>query len=173
VVEALVSHLYDDFCDNGETDDLGDVCYRAKVKGEPSPVDRSKTLSEPTEIIPVRIEVEPDRMTWAALYCPRRNQIVGPHSKFDARHLQQTFKLVQLNDRFHLVGADGDNRTLCGEPAAGETTPFLRYGDYPGKIEDASEPACRDLYAEWSDGLVCRQCLLHDQALNPRRLAPD
>jgi hypothetical protein len=166
VVGALVSDLYDHFRDKGETGDLGNVCYRAKVKGEPSPVDPSKSLSEPDEIIPVRLEVEPDRMTWPALYCPRRNQIVGPHSKFVARHLQQTFQLVQRNDWFHLVRADGADRTLCGEPAAGEMTPFFRYGDYPGKLEDASEPACRDLYAEWSDGLVCRQCLLHEQALN-------
>src|SRR5262245_64428743 len=94
VVEALVSELYDDFCDKGETDELGNVCYRAEVRGEPSPVDCSKPLSGPIDIIPVRIEVEPDRMTWPALFCPRRNQIVGPHSEFDARHLQQTFKLL-------------------------------------------------------------------------------
>jgi hypothetical protein len=159
VVEELVSDLYDNFCDEGETDDLGHVCYRAEVRGEPSPVDPSKSLSEPNEIIPVRIEVEPDHITWPALYCPRRNEIVGPRSKYFADTLQQTFNLVRRNGRLHLVRADGGDRTLCGEPAAGEIAPFY-VCEYPGKPEDPSEPAPRNLYAEWSDGLVCRQCLL-------------
>ena len=167
VVHELVSDLYDHFCDVGETDDFGYVCGRAAVRGEPSPVDPSKSQSEPNEIVPVRIEVEPDQRTWSALYCPRRNEIVGPRSKFFAYTLQQTFNLVRQNGRLHLVRADGDDRTLCGEPAAGEITPFL-LRDYPGRPDDPSDPAPRDLYAEWSDGLVCRQCLLHDQALNPR-----
>ena len=165
VVEALVSSLYDHFRDEGETDDLGDVCYRAQVTGEPSPVDPCQSLSEPDAIIPVRIEVEPDRMTWRALYCPRRKQIIGPHSKFAADKVQHSFELVRRKDRLHLVHADGADRTLCGVPAAGETIAFFNY-DYPNKPEDPSEPAPRDLYAEWSDGVVCWHCLLHDQALN-------
>jgi hypothetical protein len=169
VVEEVFSELHDHFRDKGETDELGNICSRRQVKGEPSPVDRGKSLSGPNDIIPVRIEVEPNRMTWPALYCPRQNQIVGQHSEFFTHSLQQTFKLVQLNDRLHLVRARGADRTLCGEPAVGEVMPFLRYRDYPGKPEDPSEPAARNLYAEWGDGLVCRQCLLHDQALNPRR----
>jgi hypothetical protein len=107
-------------------------------------------------------------MTWLSLYCPRRKQIIGPHSKFIAERVQHTFELIRRNDRLHLVRADGADQTLCGESAAGEITSFLRY-DYPGKLEDPSEPAPRDLYAEWGDGVVCRHCLLHDQALNPRR----
>jgi hypothetical protein len=80
VVEALVSGLYDHFCDQGETDELGNVCYRAEVKGEPSPIDPSGLLSEPDEIIPVRIEVEPDYMAWPALYqqCLLHDQALNP-----------------------------------------------------------------------------------------------
>lgn len=167
-MEELLSGLYDDFCAEGEMDERGNVCYRAEVKGEPLPVDLSKSLSEPDEIIPVRIEVGPHGMTWPALYCPRRNQIVGPHRKFAFDTVQHNFELIQRNDRFHLVHADGADRTLCGELAVGKIIPFLRYY-CEGKFEGLPEPAApRDLYAEWSDGLVCRKCLLHDQALNPR-----
>jgi hypothetical protein len=168
VVEQVFNELHDHFRDKGEADELGNVCYRGSVKGEASPVDRSKALSEADDIIPVRIEVEPHGMTWPALYCPRQNQLVGPYSKFFANTLQQTFKLVRRNDQLHLVHADGADRTLCGEPAAGDEIPFLRHRDYPGKPEDASEPAPRDLYAEWTHDLVCRRCLLHNQALSPR-----
>jgi hypothetical protein len=164
VVEALVSDLYEDVRDKGEIDDSGNICYRAEVAGEPSPVDPRQPLSEPEEIILVRIEVEPDHMTWPALYCRRRKQIVGPHSKFVAAAVQHRFELIRRDDRLHLVSADGATQTLCGEPADGKVMPFLRY-DYPGKLEDTSEPAPRDLYAEWSDGHVCRRCLLQDQAL--------
>jgi hypothetical protein len=72
-------------------------------------------------------------MGWPALYCPRQNRIVGPHSKFFADTLQQTFNLVLRDNRLHLVHAssaepDADRRaqTLCGESAAGEITSFLR-----------------------------------------------
>jgi hypothetical protein len=174
VVEEVYDELFDHCRAKGETDELGNVCHRGEVKGEPSPVDRGKSLSEPSDIVPVRIEVEPDSMTWPALYCPRQNRIVGPHSKFFADTLQQTFNLVLRESRLHLVHAksaepDADHRaqTLCGEPAAGEITPFLRV-HYPGKPEDPFEPAPRNLYDEWRDGVVCRPCLLHSQALNPR-----
>jgi hypothetical protein len=53
-------------------------------------------------------------------------------------------------------------RGTCGR----RDDPFFSY-DYPNKPEDPSEPASRDLYAEWSDGVVCQHCLLHDQALSP------
>lgn len=86
-----------------------------------------------------------------------------------ADRMQHSFELVRRNDRLHLVRAgDAADRTLCGEPAAGEMIPFFGY-DYPNKPEDPSEPAPRDLYDEWSDGVVCRQCLLHDHALDPER----
>jgi hypothetical protein len=91
VVEALVSYLYDDFHSPVETDDFGFVSWdRGEVKGDPSPIDLSKSLSEPDELILVRIEVEPDRMTWPALYCPRRNQIVGPFSMSNVRRRAAT-----------------------------------------------------------------------------------
>jgi hypothetical protein len=204
VVEALVSGLYDDFLPPGETDDFGFVSWdRGKVKGDPSPVDLSKSLSEPDEIILVRIEVEPDRITWPALYCPRRNQIVGPLSKYNADAVQHAFKLIRQNDRLHLVPeapyspitkptaggrgllsflrilcagetkiqlddtkpeVNGADWTLCGEPAVGEEIPFLQYY-LMGHSREFPQPTDRDLYAEWSDGLVCRRCLLHRQAL--------
>jgi hypothetical protein len=179
VVEEVYDELFDHCRAKGETDELSNVCHRGDVKGEPSPVDRNKPLSEPGDIVPVRIEVEPDGMTWPALYCPRQNRIVGPHSKFFADTLQQTFNLLLRDNRLHLVraagkerlqrdrGADPQSQTLCGEPAAGEIIPFLLV-DYPGKPEDPSEPAPRNLYGEWRDGVVCRRCLLHSQALNPR-----
>lgn len=174
VVEEVYDELFDHCRAKGETDELGNVCHRGEVKGEPSPVDRNKPLSEPGDIVAVRIEVEPDGMGWPALYCPRQNRIVGPHSKFFADTLQQTFNLVLRDNRLHLVHAssaepDADRRaqTLCGESAAGEITSFLRVY-YPGKPEDSSEPAPRDLYGEWRDGVVCRRCLLHTRALNPR-----
>jgi hypothetical protein len=179
VVEEVYDEVFDHCRAKGETDERGNLCHRGEVNGEPSPADRSKPLSEPGDIVPVRIEVEPDGMTWPALYCSRQNRIVGPHSKFFADTLQQTFELIVRDNRLHLVRAGGKewqqrnhgvepaSQTLCGEPAAGERIPFLRV-DYPGKPEDPSEPAPRNLYGEWSDGVVCRQCLLNSQALNPR-----
>jgi hypothetical protein len=183
VMEEVYDDLFDHCRAKGETDELGNVCHRGEVQGEPSPADLSKSLSQPGDIIPVRIEVEPDGMTWPALYCSRQNRIVGPHSKFFADTLQQTFNLILRDNRLHLVHASGEEwprrdrgaesdghsraQTLCGEPAAGEITPFLRVY-YPGKPEDPSEPAPRNLYGEWRDGVVCRRCLLHNQALNPR-----
>jgi len=57
-----------------------------------------------------------------------------------ADRMQHSFELVRRNDRLHLVRAgDAADRTLCGEPAAGEMIPFFGY-DYPNKLEDPSEP---------------------------------
>jgi len=177
VVEEVYDELFDHCRAKGETDELGNVCHRGEVTGEPSPVDRNKPVSEPCDIVPMRIEVEPDGMTWPALYCPRQNRIVGPHSKFFADTLQQTFNLILRDAQLHLVRGGGKewlrrnrgagSQTLCGEPGVGEITPFLRV-DYPGKPEDPSEPASRNLYGEWRDGVVCRRCFLHSQAPNPR-----
>jgi len=86
VVEEVYDELFGHCRAKNETDALGDLCHRGEVSGEPAPVDRGKPLSEPGNIVPVRIEVEPDGMTWPALYCPRQKRIVGPHSKFFARH---------------------------------------------------------------------------------------
>jgi len=172
VVEQLVSGLYDDFRGEGATDALGNVSYRAAVADEPCPTDPDAPLSEPHEIVLVRIEVEPDDLTWPALFCPRRNQIIGPHSAFAADRVQRAFDLVRRDAQLHLVRADGAARrlTLCGEPAVGEVMPFCRYAaivyQTMGTPEE-SVPASRNLYAEWGDGHVCRRCLLHDHALNP------
>jgi hypothetical protein len=169
VVEALGSDLYDHFRARGGHDDLGNVVYRATVAGEPSPADPGAPLSEPQGIIPVRIEVEPDNMRWPALYCPRRNQIVGPHSQFVAARVQQAFNLVRQDATLHLVPVDGAEQALCGAPAAGEVVPFFRYAAIVYQTMGTSEeskPAPRDLYAEWGDGHVCQRCLLHEQALN-------
>jgi hypothetical protein len=208
VVEKLVGGLHDGFYDIGETDDCWYVRSRREAKGEESRPDLSEPLSEPDELIPVRVEVDPDRMTWPALYCPRRNEIV-PSSYFTARHVQYNFELIRQNIRLHLfpdppiapvakrrsflrflyagkikhpfgaeeakrsLNAEETKRTLCGEPAVGEIIPFRRYY-FEGRVASRvlkeltglPEPAaCRNLYAEWSDGQVCRKCLLHDEAL--------
>lgn len=195
VVEAVLSDLYDDFHDKGETDDFGNVRSRGAVKGEPSPADPGAPLSEPQEIIPVRIEVEPNNRTWPALYCARRKQVIGPMSGYAADRVQRKFNLVGRDDQLHLVhafepaglpprrklwfgrrreaqaGVDRRAWTLCGEPAAGEIIPFLLFEEvvYDALCrhgEDPPRPAARDLYAEWGQGLVCQRCLLHDQALH-------
>src|SRR5262245_18678296 len=151
VVEAVFSDLYDDFHDKGEMDDFGNVRSRGAVKGAPSPADPGAPLSEPQEIVRVRIEVEPDRRPWPALYCARRNQVIGPFSAFAADRVQRNFNLVRRHDQLHLVHAKApadapptrklwfgprrkaeaevDRRawTLCGEPAAGEVIAFLLY----------------------------------------------
>ena len=157
VVEEVYDELFGHCRAKNETDALGDLCHRGEVSGEPAPVDRGKPLSEPGNIVPVRIEVEPDGMTWPALYCPRQKRIVGPHSKFFADTLQQNFNLVVRSNQLHLVhawavtppagkgrrrGGEKSNRrdlTLCAEPAVGEVIAFLRTY-YPGKPDHVSQP---------------------------------
>jgi hypothetical protein len=175
VVGAILADLYERFCDIGEINDSGYVCHRAEVSGDPVAAKPGQPLSEPDEIIHVRIEVQPDRDSWIALYCPRRNQVIGPHSRFLAHRVQQNFELVGQNGSLHLVpdrlltktlsgDPDGMAKTLCGEAVIGEILAFHRC-EYPGNPQSPFEPAARDLFAEWQEGLVCRQCLLQTLAL--------
>lgn len=175
VVGAILAELYERFCDMGEVNESGYFCYRAEVTGDPMAARPDQPLSEPEEIIPVRIEVDPDRDPWSALYCPRRNQVVGPRNQFFADRVQENFELVRQNGLLHLVpdrllakilsgDPDGTARTLCGDAVTGEVLPFRRY-EYQGEPAHPCEPAPRDLFAEWQESLVCRQCLLRTLAL--------
>jgi hypothetical protein len=170
VVGRILAELYEQSCDIGEMNEAGYVCHRAEVKGDPVVARPEQPLSEPEAIIPVRIEVEPDRDPWIALYCPSRNQIIGPHSQFFADRVQENFELVRQNGLLHLVpgrlfakilGGDSDvtARTLCGDAVLGEMLPFRR-DEYRDESAHPFEPAPRDLVAEWHGRLVCRQCLL-------------
>jgi hypothetical protein len=175
VVGGILTELYERFYDIGEVNESGYVCYRAEVKGDPVVAKPEQQLSAPEELIPVRIDVEPDRDSWSALYCQRRNQIVGPHNRFFTDRVQENFELVRQNGLHHLVpdrplakilsgDPDGTTKTLCEDVVTGEMLEFHR-DEYPGKPAHSIEPAPRDLFAEWQEGFVCRQCLLRALAL--------
>jgi hypothetical protein len=167
VVMALTSRLHAQFTPEGGTDDRGQPCHRACIAGEALPHMPDAPLSGPETLVPVRIEAEPDRIGWTALYCPARQQIIGPHGSGNIHELQWNCELVLQGGRHHLVPAfrpDDVDHTFCGEAVTGASVPFHNFRRMPG--DDTPEPESRDLHAEWSAGQVCRACLLHPLALN-------
>lgn len=155
---AIHSDLYEDFAAEGQEDGYGGTLDRDRVEGEPLPRFPHQPLSDADDLILVRIEEEPDRDGWSALFCPRQNQIYGPHLSYFAWLMQTELDLVEHAQQLHLT--EKGPATLCGQDASGPEVPYHRY-EWPGSSAyqpDPPEP--RDLYAEWNDGKVCRQCLL-------------
>jgi hypothetical protein len=143
VVEAVLPDLYP-----------GSASER-EVAGEPVAPDLSKPLSPVDRLTPVTIVVEPDNRTWHAVYDPARRQLLGPYSAFHAAELQARFSLAADDSGVrHLTRERAISR--CGRPLPGPLLPFHR----PWSLESVeSDVPDIDLFAGWSDGSVCRECL--------------
>jgi hypothetical protein len=168
--ESLLSGLYEAVCRVGEVHpDNGLLCYRAAPAGEPLPADPHAAPAPPDELVPVTVEVEPDGYSWHALYCPRRGLVLGPMSYGHARQLQEEYELAPDGAGLrHLRPADPGDRAdapptaVCGLPASGPALPFHCQPwcfELPD-VDDAPEPPRIDLFASWTDGTVCRACLV-------------
>jgi hypothetical protein len=136
------------------------------LKGEALPKHLDLALSAPEDLIVVRIVIELYGYDWPALFCPQRQQLVGPVHTHNARALQEACEMVQQDGINHLARnaavdhgsfsrPELSSHTLCGQKVTGETVPFY-FGDH------------RDLYEEWDNKTLCRACLLHEVALNCR-----
>lgn len=166
VVESLLSGLYPRMCPVGGTLPDGSECCRAQVIGDPDPVfpDAGPVLID--ELVPVVISVEPDDVTWHALFCPRREVLLGPPHYHHAHHLQERSQLVLDGDKVrHLRPVDAvplpGQRPLaaCGRPVSGEPLPFNTPWRSDGWMGYEDGPRL-DLYADWNRGDVCRECLV-------------
>lgn len=115
-------------------------------------------LSEPDELIAVSVTTEDTMRSWTALFCPRRNELVGPRHAFVGDAVQRNFDLVRQNGKLHLKPGRSAH-TLCGEEAVGEELPFMYFSGFGIVIPDPPPPK-RNLFEEWNGGEVCRRCLL-------------
>jgi hypothetical protein len=166
VTESLLCGLYSRMCPLGGTLPDGSECYRAQVTGDPDPVfpDVAPILAD--ELVPVVISVEPDAVTWHALFCPRRQLLLGPPHYHHAIDLQERFELVPDSDAVrHLRPVDAvalpgqPPSAACGRPVPGPPLPFNTPWRSDGGIGYEDGPRV-DLFADWNRGDVCRDCLL-------------
>jgi hypothetical protein len=139
------------------------------LKGQPLQKHLDQPFSAPEDLVVVRVVVELYGHDWPALFCPRRQQLLGPLHSHNARVLQEACEMVQQDGINHLArNAAVDHgsfsrpelstHTLCGQKVTGETVPFY-FADH------------RDLYEEWHNKTLCRACLLHDVAFDCRDAA--
>lgn len=163
---TITEGLYESYAPAGERDEGGFIRDRDFIPAgyAPLPHRPELPLSAPEDLIAVRVTQE--GCGWTALFCPLRNELIGPLRPFFAEDLQQNFDLLRRKDRLHLK-PDKAAETLCGEAAAGEAAPF-RYFEGLGVVDPDPPPPRRDLFEEWNGGEVCRRCLL--EALLTRKL---
>ena len=161
ITGSVLETLYSSYIPQGEQDENG---YYPFDRGR-NRVDRDSKLpehsdlpiSDPDDLIPVRVDVEASR-SWTALFCPRRNQLLGPISPGMGDLIQREFLLILQNGKQHLA-FDKAAQTLCGEPVSGEELPF-HYLEGNGIRKPDPLPPKRDLFQEWNGGQICRACLL-------------
>ncbi len=166
VTESLLSGLYSEMCPEGSTLPDGSECYRSEAAGEPDPEFPGAETAPVDELMPVLISVEPDDDTWHGLFCPRRRVVLGPLHSYHATLLQERFLLVPDGGEVrHLLRADADPplgqppTAACGRPVPGEPVTFNLPWRSDGRIGYEDGPRM-DLYAGWSRGDVCRECLV-------------
>lgn len=159
VVFAVLDDLYTRFLTVGEADSTGFVIRKAAVAGPPLPRYPNMPISDVDELIPVRIEVDPDGENWAALFCPTQNQLVGPMGSRVISDMQHCLPLISQRGRLHLQ-VPGTGQTFCGQEVIGKEVPFRDTSPF-GLAGTGAPPARRDLFAEWKGGKVCRHCLIN------------
>ncbi len=159
VVFAVLDDLYSRFMTISEADPRGAVIRKATVAGLPQQRYPNLPRADLDELIPVRIEVDPDGENWASLFCPEQNQLVGPMSSTVVDDMQHELALISQRGRLHLQ-VPGTDQTFCGQTVTGKEVPFR--DTRPFSLADAaSVPGRRDLFAEWQDGHICRHCLVN------------
>lgn len=153
--------LYSRFTDEGAINDQGQVAHRPEVAGDPLPAFPKRPLSGADDLIPVIVFEDCNRSDWGAVYCPSQNRVVGPVSRMVSTGMQRCLDLVSQNGKLHLrENTPKASLTFCGQNVTGEDVPY-QYIEGPGIVFPDPRPADRDLFSEWSDGKVCRQCLLN------------
>lgn len=159
IVHAVLDDLYCRFLTVGQTEPTGLVIRKATVAGMPEPRYPTMPVSDVDELIPVRISVDPDGESWAALFCPLQNQLIGPMNALVVDDMQHCLALIAQGRRLHLQ-MPGTAQTFCGQDVTGHEVPFrdLRRAGVTGPVE--VQPR-RDLFAEWEGGKVCRHCLMN------------
>lgn len=157
---GIGGELYGDYSRRGEMMASGFMCEREEVKGEPLPEYRDRPMSALDALVVVRVEEEPDRSGFISLYCPQQERLVGPLDSILDYIMQTEYRLVAQHDLLHLVyDHSASDHCLCGQPEVGEEIPYARY-EGPGSEQfQPDPPPWRNLYAEWAEGKVCRQCL--------------
>ena len=168
VVMATSPRLYAQSCPDGGILPDGERCYRATVIGEPDPIFPLAPAPPLDRLVLVEVDVEPYHESWHALYCPVRGLLLGPHSSFDHRRVQEEFELIRAADGVrHLCrqvlgpssGPAAPN-SVCGLAVPGEPLEFRQALDWPGRTgpEPVAVPPV-DLFAGWGRPDVCRPCL--------------
>jgi hypothetical protein len=137
VVNALYEDLYRNF-----RADYPDA--RGGVTGPSDPSYPEAPISPPEELVPVQV-VERDA-TWHALFCPRRQRLVGPMSPYHRMRLAEWYQVVDGEDgRRHLHHVlDFDPKvTSCGQ-----------------EITEPDREITDDLFATWAQDDACHACLM-------------
>lgn len=159
IVHEVLDDLYCRFLTVGESNPGGLVIRKAAVAGQPEPRFPARPLSDVDHLVPVRISVDPDGESWAALFCPLQNQLIGPMNALVVDDMQQYLALIAQGGGLHLQ-LPGTGQTFCGQDVTGEEVPF-RDTRPVGGAGPTAMPQRRDLFAEWQDGTVCRHCLMN------------
>ncbi|WP_030440406.1 hypothetical protein [Actinoplanes subtropicus] len=149
VVESVLSGLYMSVCHDGP---------RARPAGEPIAGRPGDPPAAVEDLVAVVITVDPDELTWHAVYDPARDLLVGPRSSHHR---------AALREEYHLIGGHltkGPRLGLCGRAADGDEVPFHRPHWLDHAHLDAPPPGSDlpeiDLFAGWAGGTVCRDCLM-------------
>jgi hypothetical protein len=153
--------IYADYIPQGQLDENGYYSPgREREKVDPASLLPSRpdlAVSDPDELILVRVAV--DHSEWPALFCQRRNQLLGPMHIGMADCIQREFQLIEQNGKRHLVHF-AKEQTACGQNDTGEEIPY-KYFEWGGFRDPDPLPPLRDLFEEWNGGQICRTCLLN------------
>jgi hypothetical protein len=130
--------------------------------GEIDPHFPDQAWSTIDELMTVVVELDRDNISWPALYCPHRREILGPLSdgvprlhKFafirDNKGLKHLVKGEDVNVYGPAMEAQHRGNTIsavCGSEVAGEHSHI-----------DVNP------YSLWNSSTICRYCLLHRSAI--------
>ena len=156
----VVDGLYESFTPADVPDSGGYLRGRNYISYESPrlPHHPELALSEPDDLVAVTVTSECSMVSWTALFCPRRNELVGPRHAFVGDAVQRNFGLVRRNGKLHLKPGRSAH-ALCGKKATGEELPFMCFSGL-GVVYPDPPPPERNLFEEWNGGEVCRHCLL-------------
>lgn len=158
---CVSDEVYSDYIPQAPLDANGHAPFgreRSRVdEGSKLPQHLDLPVSDPDDLNLVTLDVEGNGSV-TALFCPRRNQIIGPRFYGMGDLVQRQFRLIDQNDRQHLAFPEAA-QVLCGQPRTGKELPYhyFEWGEF--RTPDPLPPL-RDLFREWNGGQVCRACLL-------------
>jgi hypothetical protein len=148
------------YAPNVRDGEAGFITHSGNFRGEPQPWRKNAPRSQPDELILVKIVEHPPDHIWHALYCPSRLELIGPTSGINNSMMNYYYEL--LSDHQGLLHLTRSDRFY-------ESETFINSIPVPSvcgiTLEHQDPQPFDDLYAEWHNGTICRDCLLHPDIL--------